>query len=477
MNRQRYIKLEKENQEFRKKVNSDPNRLKFHLMPPTGFLNDPNGLYQKDGLYHIYFQYTPFNPGWGLKTWGHYTSSDLISFKEEEPFLYPDIKEDKDGVYSGSAFIEDGKIHFFYTGNVTYKDMEGYDGILVGREQNTIKVTSPDGFNYDKKNIVLKNEDYPPYMSCHVRDPKIFKKDGKYYMAIGGRMKDDVGCLLLFKSKDLENFEFFDMVTTKEKFGYMWECPDLFELDGKLVLVTCPQGVEKDGYKYENVYQCGYFFLDYDFERKKYSLSEFKELDHGFDVYAPQSFLDEKGRRIQICWMGIPDAEYTNEQTVKYGWNNALSMPKELKIKNNKVIQKPIEEMKDLRLKEYSCEIEEFERLKIEDQLYEMKVDFERKEDFKLEIKKNVFLEYKENLLTLTMNESGFGRDKRHIEIEEIKNIRIFNDTSSIEIFINDGEEVMTSRAYTEKISKPKFITKNKGEIQYYPLRGYEYIK
>lgn len=87
MNRQTYIKLEKENQEFRKKVNSDPNRLKFHLMPPTGFLNDPNGLYQKDGLYHIYFQYTPFNPGWGLKTWGHYTSSDLLTFKEEEPFI------------------------------------------------------------------------------------------------------------------------------------------------------------------------------------------------------------------------------------------------------------------------------------------------------------------------------------------------------------------------------------------------------
>lgn len=74
-------------------------------------------------------------------------------------------------------------------------------------------------------------------------------------------------------------------------------------------------------------------------------------------------------------------------------------------------------------------------------------------------------------------NESAFGRDKRHIEIEKIKNIRIFNYTSSIEIFINDGEEVMTSRVYTERISKAKFITENIGKIKYYMLRRYEYIK
>ncbi|OFO43141.1 hypothetical protein HMPREF3045_08775 [Anaerococcus sp. HMSC075B03] len=74
-------------------------------------------------------------------------------------------------------------------------------------------------------------------------------------------------------------------------------------------------------------------------------------------------------------------------------------------------------------------------------------------------------------------NESGFGRYKRHIEIEKIKNIRIFNDTSSIEIFINDREEVMTSRVYTKRISKAKFIIENIGKIKYYTLRGYEYIK
>lgn len=475
MNRETYLELVKNNKEYIEKVNSDPNRLKFHLMPPTGFMNDPNGLYQKDGVYHIYFQYTLFNPDWGLKTWGHYTTRDMLAFKEEEPFLYPDIREDRGGVFSGSAYIAENKIHFFYTGNVSHEDAEGYDDFLVGREQNTIKVTSSDGFNIDKKQVLMRNEDYPEYMSCHVRDPKIFTKDGVYYMVLGGRTKENRGCILMYKSLDLETFEFFDIITTKEKFGYMWECPDLFEIDGKLILVTCPQGVKTDGYHYENIYQCGYFILDYDFDTKKYSISDFTELDHGCDVYAPQSFVDEKGRRIQYCWVGIPDAEYTNEPTVKYGWNNAMSMPKELSFKDGKLIQTPIEELKTLRVNETIYTINEFEDVNVNDTLYEMRVDFESNEAFNLEIRKNVFLEFKNHLLTLTLNESGSGRSARHLEIDEVKNITVFSDTSCLEVFINDGEEVFTTRVYSETVSKPRFKTKNTGEIHYYPLKGYEY--
>ena len=83
-------------QNMRDNVKKDKNRLHYHLMPPTGWLNDPNGLCQKDGIYHIYFQYTPYDCNWGIKLWGHYTSTDMIHFKEEEPFLYPDQKEDRD---------------------------------------------------------------------------------------------------------------------------------------------------------------------------------------------------------------------------------------------------------------------------------------------------------------------------------------------------------------------------------------------
>jgi beta-fructofuranosidase len=118
MTKEDYLNEYKTHKSMRDNVKRDNYRLQYHLMPPTGFLNDPNGLFQKDGVYHIYFQYTPFTAGWGTKLWGHYTSKDMINFNQEEPFLYPDISLDRDGVYSGSAFVEDETIHYFYTGNV-----------------------------------------------------------------------------------------------------------------------------------------------------------------------------------------------------------------------------------------------------------------------------------------------------------------------------------------------------------------------
>ena len=92
-----YEKWYKENEAYRERVAADQDRLKFHLMPKTGWLNDPNGLCQFNGTYHIYYQCTPFGP-----------------------VVFPDEDIDAHGVYSGSAFIEDDTIHYFYTGNLKY---------------------------------------------------------------------------------------------------------------------------------------------------------------------------------------------------------------------------------------------------------------------------------------------------------------------------------------------------------------------
>ena len=93
-------------------------RLGHHLMPPVGWLNDPNGLCWFKGRYHIFFQYSPFEVQGGLKFWGHYSSENLVSWKYEGTALYPDSPYDCHGVYSGSAFVENEKMHLFYTGNV-----------------------------------------------------------------------------------------------------------------------------------------------------------------------------------------------------------------------------------------------------------------------------------------------------------------------------------------------------------------------
>ena len=100
------------------RVSHTDSALSFHLMPPSGWLNDPNGLCQLHGTYHIFFQYSPYSAiGKGDKYWGHYETKDFINYTYTGIFLSPDCDLDKDGVYSGSAFVEDDTMYLYYTGN------------------------------------------------------------------------------------------------------------------------------------------------------------------------------------------------------------------------------------------------------------------------------------------------------------------------------------------------------------------------
>lgn len=474
MTKEDYINQYDEHQSMRDNVASDKYRLRYHLMPPTGFLNDPNGLCQKDHIYHIYFQYTPYDCGWGTKLWGHYTTKDMITFQQEEPFLYPDITEDRDGVYSGSAFVEDGTIHYFYTGNVKLTDRDDYDYINSGREQNTIHTTSQDGYTISKKELILSDDDYPQDMSNHVRDPKIFKKDNTYYMVLGGRTQNNKGCILMYRSDDLKSFEYYNRIETPDDFGYMWECPDLFELDGQLFLMCCPQGVLAKGYNYANVYQTGYFKIDFDFEKNTYTLGEFYELDRGFDIYAPQSFVDQKGRRILYAWMGIPDADYHNEPTVRKDWQHALTMPRVLTYQNGQIIQQPLDEMKLMRENKLQFPIKDISLHAIKSVCFEMDIQFPYSQDFDINLRDDVKCIYKDHVFTLSLGGSGCGRTNRSIELSQITDMTVFSDTSSLEIFINGGETVFTTRVYSETFDQSVQVhSQNEGTVSFYELSGY----
>ena len=474
MNKETYLKEYPKYKNMRENVKRDKNRLHFHMMPPTGWMNDPNGLCQFHGINHIYFQYTPFLAGWGTKLWGHYTTKDWIHYEEEEPFLFPDTKWDRDGVYSGSACVKEDGIHYFYTGNVKLQDKE-YDYIMNGREQNTMHLFSPDGKNITVKELVMTHEDYPSNMSKHVRDPKIYEKDGYYYMIQGGRDDENRGCVLLFQSDNLKDWKWYDTVYSKQPFGYMWECPDLFEIDGQQIMTCCPQGVEQQGYEYQNVYQCGYFPVSFDMENKKYEFSEFTELDKGFDIYATQTFQDKKGRRILIGWMGIPDADYDNDATVQYDWIHALTMPRELSFKDGKLLQKPLKEMQQLRKNEFHCALSEFVQWEPKDSCFELHIDFEERTEknssVKIQLREDVFLSWEKGLFRLNMGKSGHGRKERIAEIKQLRNLTIFSDTSAIEIFINDGENVLTTRVYSENLEQ-KVTLLSKGNVG--NVAGYE---
>lgn len=436
------------NKEFdRNKIeekNNDPFNLSYHISPITGWLNDPNGLCQVDGTYHIYYQADPLHAIRKNIIWGHVTTKDFINYKYHEPFIFADTNLDKDGAYSGSAFIKDNNINFFYTGNVKYPG--NYDYINDGRDHNTIKIVSEDGFSYDKKELVLSNDEYPKDLTRHVRDPKIYEEDGIYYLFLGARDRNDKGKVIVYKSNDLEEFSYHMEITTNYDFGYMWECPDFFEINGKKFLMISPQGLESEEFKYQNIYQSGYFPIDIDLKAKTYSLGEFVELDYGFDFYAPQTFEDENSRRILIGWMGMPDATYTNP-TVKKHWQHALTLPRELKASDNKLLQKPIKEVESLRK----------EKIEIKKDLEYFIDQFEFlaegiNEEFEIYLRSDAKLTYKDQILSLNLGRCGYGRDKRKKRIEKIDNISIYSDTSSVEIFINDGQYVMTSRVYSEKI-------------------------
>ncbi len=456
-------------------VNKDSHRLKFHLMPTVGWLNDPNGLCEFNGEYHVFYQYSPFNENGGIKFWGHYTSKDFINWENKGTDLFSDEPFDCHGAYSGSTLVDDGKMNIFYTGNV--KNIGDYDYINDGKEQNTILIISEDGKNFDNKKLIITNKDYPSNLTCHVRDPKVFKDDDKFYMVQGARDKDDVGQVILFESDDLINWKYINTIKSEEKFGYMWECPDLISIDDKNILLISPQGVEEDGIKYNNIYQSGYYFIEGDYKSTDYKLSDFEEIDRGFDFYAPQTFKDSSGRTILIGWMGLPDIEglYSNP-TVEYKWQHALTIPRQLKVKDNRLLQSPIEELKNLRKNK-----KEFKNIDtLEDECYdvfETEIDFKNKINFKMVVKEGATLEYSKdtNLFSLYFDETGYGRTKRSCYLEDIKNIRVFLDTSSIEIFINDGEEVFTSRFYPENQKGIKISGENL-DVKIYELDGFNIL-
>lgn len=427
-------------------------RQKFHLMPPTGWLNDPNGLCQSDGVFHAFFQYSPFDPEGGAKLWGHYTSRNMIDWEYKGVPLYPDQPFDCSGVYSGCAYLEDGQMYLYYTGNVKLEDRDDYDYVNTGREANTVLVTSPDGKQFSRKRLLMRNSDYPSDLTLHVRDPKVWKEDGVYYMLQGARSKDDVGQGILFRSDDKISWSFAGRVETKEKFGYMWECPDYFETDGVKVFSASVQGLDGEEWKDRNVYQSGYFLVDGDI-LGEYSLSDYRLWDYGFDYYAPQSFEAEDGRRILIGWMGMPDCdEYTN-LTIREGWQHCFTFPREVFVRDGIVCQRPVREL-DERKRPAAAAEGTLER--DGDQAYEADITGIRNNSFRAVLGEELVLEYRDGRFEMRFEDqakdavSG-GRSLRYRRMEELRSVKILADVSSVEVFINGGEYVFSTRYYPKK--------------------------
>ena len=227
------------------------------------------------------------------------------------------------------------------------------------------------------------------------------------------------------------------------------------------VWVASPQGLEPEGDLYNNKYQSGYFLGKLDYNKPEFEIkTKFVELDRGNDFYAPQSMKDDKGRRIMVGWMGIPEEE--DFPTVKNEWIHCLTLPRELKMINGQLKQYPIEELKKLRgEKEIFSGDVVGEKEILKGETFEIKVKIsEINSSFGIKLRANesneTIVKYDFETKKLILDRSkGAQSDKRDRKVylgnQESLELNIFVDRSSIEIFVNNGDEVFSSRIFPEK--------------------------
>lgn len=448
-------------------------RQAYHLMPKRGWLNDPNGAVYFKGTYHVYHQYVPDNPKGGATHWGHKTSKDLVHFKEEPVFLSPGKCFDKDGVYSGGAMKLGDQIHFFYTGNV--KKEGDYDYLYNGRDKNVVHVVSSDGYSIDQRHVIIPHEDFPPGFTSHIRDPKVFQHGNLFYMILGGRKLDNTGAVLLFESEDLDHWDYKgNLLEGNEDQGYMWEAPDLVEFGDQAVLLFSPQGIRANHNSFLNPHSAGYLVGRMDWDSLQFiPKGPIKELDQGFDFYAPHTF-DDGHRTIMWAWMGVSDSspEYIYP-TVNRGWQHCLTMPRLLELKGDRLLQKPLQEYENIRTNR--LEIQNTKKIAYGDIVgnsYEFDLDFvDQPSHFTLDLLEDTRLAYKEGTLTLNHGPSGYGRRSRQLDLDSISHLQIFVDHSSLEIFVNHGEAVFSSRVFPgTKENKMVFDSDTAANLLYWVL-------
>ncbi|WP_043930261.1 glycoside hydrolase family 32 protein [Bacillus sp. EB01] len=437
---------------YKNKVRQDPYRLNYHLMPPVGLLNDPNGLIQFKGVYHVFYQWNPFNTSHGAKFWGHYTSRDMVTWSEEAIALAPSEWYERNGCYSGSAIEADGKLYLFYTGNVKLEDGT--------RETYQCLAVSTDGIRFEKHGPILQ---LPKGYTAHFRDPKVWEKDGRWYMIVGAQTQDEKGTAVLFTSNDLYHWDEVGRIAGSgmnglKEFGYMWECPDLIHLNGKDVLLVSPQGLEPCGYYYQNVFQSGYFVGELNYEKADFQHGPFTELDRGFDFYAPQTFKDDSGRTILYAWMGITDESEAFQPTVENHWVHALTIPRELSLRDGKVYQSPVVELKKLRRNSKVVEFGKTEESQglfegIKGSSSELFLEFfnDKASQFKISFRNEASLYFDPDKQEMSLQRRNVKTDSvetRICNINYVTKLHVFMDHSSLEIFVNNGEEVFTARYF-----------------------------
>lgn len=428
----------------------------FHLAPPAGWMNDPNGLIYFNGRYHAFFQHHPASAYQGPMHWGHATSTDMLHWQHEPIALAPGDKYDRDGCFSGSAVDDDGVLSLIYTGHICLDD-RGNDSII--REVQCL-ATSHDGIHFEKQGCVLT----PPEGIMHFRDPKVWHEDGSWWMVIGARDASDNGQVLLYRGTSLRDWH-LEHVLAHSAAGksYMWESPDFFRCGNFHWLMFSPQGMPPSGYRFRNLFQSGVLAGSWKPGSVFALKGGFEELDYGHDFYAPQSMLAEDGRRIIMAWMNMWDSPVP---TRSEAWAGCLTLPREVFERDGRLCQRPVREVESLRKK---CQplspvrLQGLQLLTENVQAAELLVTWHTVDSHaehygvRLGDGLRLYVDNQAGRLVLWRYYPEEGLDGyRSVELPDTEylTLRIFLDRSSVEVFVNDGEATLSSRIYPQADSR-----------------------
>lgn len=484
-----YRNIEKAQEEIDRKkdiVEAGVMRQNYHFMPQTGWLNDPNGLIYYKGKYHFFYQYYPYAGFWGAMHWGHAVSDDMIHWEYLPLALAPSEEYDdhyQGGCFSGSAIEHDNKLFLMYTGTTNHGN---------GFEQSQCIAFSEDGINfvkYEGNPVITAPEGIP---KDFFRDPKVWKHEDTYYMICGAN-KDGMAQALLYKSKDMLEWEFFNVLAeSRGEWGYMWECPDFFSIGEKHVLMFSPMGSKER----TSVYLVG----DFDYKTGKFFYSESGEIDWGFDYYAAQSFLAPDGRRIIVGWSNAWDwMPFWKDwgPTYKEGWCGFFNIPREVEILEDNTLRfKPIREVETLRSRHEKAEaiiLSGASKLEISSGNsleVKMTIDLERTQtnEVCLEIRADE-RNYTKVVFDLRDSEIRFDRNKADEWSEGIArgplklinkkelDIHIFIDQSSIELFCNDYQSNLSCNVFARKEQDKNYVFIEEGNLYIKEIESWKLSK
>lgn len=448
------------------KLISPAERPCYHLTGGVGWINDPNGFSFYKGDYHLFYQYHPYSNEWGPMHWGHVRSKDLITWERLPIIMAPDESYDNDGCFSGSALeLEDGRHLLMYTGVELVRAQDGSE-----RRFQTQCIAIGDGMNYEKyaENPVIAGKDIPDGGSkVDFRDPKIWQEDGVFYAVVVNEDAEGNGRVLLYSSEDGFHWNYCNVIDeSKGKLGKMWECPDYFPLDGKQVLMVSPMGMMPEGDKFHVGHGTIYMVGSYDRPTHEFVREDVQPIDRGIDFYAPQTMLAPDGRRIMIGWMQA----WTNSKFVPDGvkYFGQLTVPRELSLRNGRMIQEPVRE-----LEKYRGESVGYENVSVSNEMsldgisgrvLDMTVRIHPEEEcrkFSMKVAKNeeyetsIIYDPEKRRLLVDRSACGYSYDIVHSrdilleqEGKDLK-LRLLMDRFSLEIFINDGIQTASFTIYT----------------------------